>query len=212
MKRTLFQAGLIAALAIPLTLPAAAQVMQNAPESRHTLNHGEFAVYGDMFRYTPKNSSTANFLGLGARVGFNVHPNVALEAEMNYDFAKNYTTITSNGTNGPTTAVTARVRPITGLFGPKFQFGTSGPFRAFLTGKAGFLQTSSSAVRASGSQFTGELSQFGDNGTHFAAYPGGGIEAFLGPIGLRLEAGDEIFLSSGVRNNLRVTFGPSIRF
>jgi opacity protein-like surface antigen len=212
MKRRLFYAGLITALALPLTLTGMAQTMQNPPESGHTLNHGEFAVYGDMFRYTPKNSNTANFLGLGARVGFNVHPNVALEAEMNYDFAKNYTTITTNGTNGSTTAVTARLRPITGLFGPKFQFGTSGPFRAFLTGKAGFLQTSSSNAKPSGSNFTGDLSQFGDNGTHFAAYPGGGIEAFLGPIGIRLEAGDEIFLSSGVRNNLRVTFGPSIRF
>jgi opacity protein-like surface antigen len=214
MKRTLFYAGLIAALALPLSLRAAAQTMQNPPESPHTWNHGEFAVYGDMFRYTPKNSTTANFLGLGARVGFNVHPNVALEAEMNYDFEKNYTTVSTNGTSGSgsSTTMTARVRPITGLFGPKFQFGTSGPFRAFVTGKAGFLQTSSSMVNPSGSTFTGSLSQFGDNGTHFAAYPGGGIEGFLGPVGLRLEAGDEIFLSSGVRNNLRVTFGPSIRF
>jgi hypothetical protein len=210
MKRRLIYAGLITALALPLTLAVTAQTMQHPPENPHTWNHGEFAVYGDMFRYTPKNSTTANFLGLGARLGFNVHPNVALEAEMNYDFEKNYTTVSN--TSGTTTTSTARVRPITGLFGPKFQFGTSGPFRAFLTGKAGFLQTNSSSANPSGSNFTGSLSQFGDNGTHFAAYPGGGIEGFLGPIGLRVEAGDEIFLSSGVRNNLRVTFGPSIRF
>ena len=214
MKRTLFYAGLIAVLALPLSLTGKAQTMQNPPENHHTWNHGEFSVYGDMFRYTPKNSSTVNFLGLGGRVGFNVHPNVALEAEMNYDFEKNYTTVNVNGTSGggTSTTSTARVRPITGLFGPKFQFGTSGPFRAFLTGKAGFLQTSSSYVSPSGSTFTGSLSQFGDNGTHFAAYPGGGIEAFLGPIGIRLEAGDEIYLSNGAHNNLRVTFGPSIRF
>ena len=74
------------------------------------------------------------------------------------------------------------------------------------------LQTSSTTKAASGSTFVGSLSQFGDSGTHFAAYPGGGIEAFLGPIGIRAEVGDEIYLSNGAHNNLRVTFGPSIRF
>jgi hypothetical protein len=45
-----------------------------------------------------------------------------------------------------------------------------------------------------------------------AVYPGGGIEAYLGPIGLRIDVGDEIYFQSGAHNNLRLTFGPSIRF
>ena len=40
----------------------------------------------------------------------------------------------------------------------------------------------------------------------------GGLEGFVGPIGLRLEAGDEIYLNNGTFNNLRVTAGPTFRF
>ncbi len=43
-------------------------------------------------------------------------------------------------------------------------------------------------------------------------YPGGGIEAYLGPVGLRLDVGDEIYFRGGAHNNLRVTFGPHMRF
>ena len=43
-------------------------------------------------------------------------------------------------------------------------------------------------------------------------YPGGGLEAFLGPIGIRLDVGDEIYFESGPHNNLRITIGPTIRF
>jgi hypothetical protein len=43
-------------------------------------------------------------------------------------------------------------------------------------------------------------------------YPGGGVEFFLGPIGIRMEVGDEIYFNDGAHNNLRATFGPQIRF
>lgn len=212
MIRILSRAGLTVALALPLSL--AAQV-QNPPKDTHTLNHGEIGVYGDLFRVSPKNAATVNFLGLGGRVGFNVHPNVALEAEMNYDFEQNYTTIATSGStgSGSSTTITSTIRPLTGLFGPKFQVGTSGPFRAFVTGKVGFIEWSTSYRAASGSSFTGAFDQFGNgSNTNFAAYPGGGIEGFFGPLGVRVEAGDEIWVNNGVYNNLRVTFGPTLRF
>jgi hypothetical protein len=43
-------------------------------------------------------------------------------------------------------------------------------------------------------------------------YPGGGLEGHLGPIGLRLDVGDDIYFNSGTHHNLRVAFGPYIRF
>lgn len=231
MNRILACAGLIATLALPLSLVAQdqtppptaqdqaappapmPQTVQNPPKNPHTFNHGEIGVYGDLLRL-----NSVNFLGLGGRVGFNVHPNVALEAEMNYDFEENYTTVNVSGGGGTgtggvgTTTYTSRVRPLTGLFGPKFQFGTSGPFRAFITGKAGFAEFSTGTNAPSGTSFGNAFDQFGGSTTHFAAYPGGGIEGFFGPIGLRVEAGDEIWLSNGAHNSLRVTFGPTIRF
>jgi len=185
--------------------------VQHPPRTEGQYNHGEIGIYGDYFRLTPRGATgSTNFLGLGGRVGFNVHPNIALEAEMNYDFERNYTTVNSSG--GSTHNVTSSVRPLTGLFGPKFQFGTSGPFRAFVTGKVGFLEFSTSHRAASGDSFAGSFDQFGNSGTHIAAYPGGGIETFIGPVGLRVEAGDEMYFNGGTNNNLRVTFSPSIRF
>lgn len=204
-------AGLAAALALPYTMSARAQT---APESSYTLNHGEITAYGDYFRVVPSSGKAINFVGVGGRVGFNVNPHAAIEGEINYDFARNYTTITNNGgtTSGSTTTVTSNLRPLSGLFGPKFQFGSSGPFRAFLTGKVGFLEFSTGGGSPSGNSFSNNLGQFGGTSTHFAAYPGGGIEAFFGPLGLRAEAGDEIFWDNGTYNNLRVAVGPTFRF
>jgi hypothetical protein len=52
-----------------------------------------------------------------------------------------------------------------------------------------------------------------DNGkTDFALYPAAGVEAFAGPIGIRLEAGNDIYFDHGGHNNLLVTLGPQIRF
>jgi hypothetical protein len=132
---------------------------------------------------------------------------VQIEAEMSYDFKRNFTTTFSNGVT--TQFVSANVRPITGLFGPKFQ--TSGPFRAFVTGKVGFVNfdvTNKQPVAG----FTSGIGAITTGDTKFALYPGGGVEGFWGPFGLRLEVGDEIYFDNGGRNNLKVTVGPVLRF
>jgi len=118
MKSLFIRAGLAVALALPVSLTA--QRVQNPPSNPHAWNHGEVGIYGDLFRVSPKNAATVNFLGLGGRVGVNVHPNVALEAEMNYDFEQNYTTISTNGgtCSGSSTTINSTIRPLTGLFGP----------------------------------------------------------------------------------------------
>jgi hypothetical protein len=226
MNRIFGCAGLLAVLALPLSIKAQddqapppsgppPQYVQNSPHHGFDNNHGSIGVYGDLFRVKPAGGNSVNFVGLGARVGFNVHPNIALEGEMSYDFAKNYTALNTGDNSGTlsSTTVSSRTRPLTALFGPKFQFGTSGPFRAFVTGKVGFTEFShSSTTTVSGDTFSNAFDQFGGGTTHFAAYPGGGIEGFFGPIGLRVEAGDQIYFNNGTYNNLRVTFGPEIRF
>jgi hypothetical protein len=195
--------AMILALGTLVALPAALFAQKD---------HGEVGVYADYFRFSPGDSAT-NYVGIGGRLGINVNPMIALEAEMNYDFARNYTSTYSTGTSagGTTTFVTSSVRPLTGLFGPKFE--TPGPFKAFVTGKVGFIDFSvnnSGTITSGGA--TSAVTGVGGSGTHLALYPGGGIEGFFGPIGLRAEAGDEIYLNNGTYNNLRVTFGPTIRF
>lgn len=183
----------------------------NAPtHSAYYENHGEFGVFADYFNFK-SGSYNSNYVGVGGRISFNVQPNLALEASMNYDFARNFTTPYSNGVS--TSFVTTSVRPITALFGPKLQFGRSSAVRAFVEGKIGFIDFSTNTSgNVTGGTFSSGISGVGGGGTHLAFFPGGGIEAFAGWFGVRADVGDEIYLNDGTHNNLRVTFGPVIRF
>lgn len=169
-------------------------------------DHVEIGVFANYFRMSDS-SPARNFVGVGGRAAFNIRPSVQLEAEMAYDFKRNFTNTFTNGVT--TQFVNTQFRTLHGFFGPKFQTG-SGPFRVFVTGKVGFDNFSINNQNAP----EGFVNTVGlTNGTTaFAVYPGGGIEGFAGPIGLRAEVGDDIYFNNGAHNNLRVTFGPQFRF
>src|SRR5579872_5759500 len=59
-------------------------------------DHAEVGVFAEYFRFTDP-GPTRNYIGLGGRAAFNVHPSVQIEAEMGYDFERNYTSTFSNG-------------------------------------------------------------------------------------------------------------------
>ncbi len=169
-------------------------------------DHVEVGAFADYFRFSNA-SPVRNFIGVGGRAAFNVRPSVQIEAEMAYDFKRNYTNTFTNGVT--TVLVNTGFRTLHGFFGPKFQTG-SGPFRVFVTGKVGFDNFSVNNQNAP----TGFVNTVGltTGKTAFAVYPGGGFEAFAGPIGVRAEIGDDIYFINGAHNNLRVTFGPQLRF
>jgi hypothetical protein len=172
----------------------------------HDMDHVEIGGFLDHYRLSDP-GPTRNFIGLGGRAAFGITSNVQIEAEMAYDFKRDYTSTFSDGLT--TTNVTSRLRTLHGFFGPKFQTG-SGPFRVFVTGKVGFDNFGvSNATPPAG--FTNSVG-LATGATYFALYPGGGVEAFAGPIGLRAEIGDDIFFNGGAHNNLRATFGPQFRF
>jgi hypothetical protein len=197
MKRIALFAALIVALAAP-------SLMMAQSEDRE---HAEFGVFADLFRLSRTNPNV-NFIGLGARAGFNVSSHTQLEAEMNYDFKRNFSSTFSNGFSA--SVVNTRLRTLHAMFGPKFNTNVHG-VRAFGTFKVGVVNFTASNQNAQ-QGFTSSLGSITDGNTRPAIYPGGGIEAFAGPIGLRVEAGDEIYFDRGARNNLRVTFGPQFRF
>jgi hypothetical protein len=188
--------ALVASLAIPSVMMA--------QENR---DHADIGVFADLFRLS-RTSPNINFIGLGARAGFNVSTHTQLEAEMNYDFKRNFSNVVSNGFS--TSLQNTRLRTLHALFGPKFNTNVHG-VRAFGTFKVGMINFSASNQNAP-QGFTSSLGAVTTGNTRPAIYPGGGFEAFAGPIGLRLEAGDEIYFDHGTRNNLRVTFGPQFRF
>src|SRR5437588_553145 len=126
-----------------------------------------------------------NFVGVGGRAAFNVRSSVQIEAEMAYDFKRNFTTTFSNGVS--TQLVSVSLRPLHALFGPKFSTG-GGPFRLFGTFKAGLINFSVSNQNAL-SGFQSSLSDVTTGNTSAAIYPGAGLEGFFGPIGLRADIG-----------------------
>jgi hypothetical protein len=168
-------------------------------------DHVEVGVFADYFRMD-RTEPNLNYAGLGGRLAFNLRPSVQLEAEMAYDFDRAY----NNFDEGTGTIVRSQTHILHGLFGPKFQTG-SGPFRFFVTGKAGLISFTTNDQNAP-TGFKSALGAVGNGNAKFAVYPGGGVEGFVGPVGLRLEVGDDIYFDNGARNNLRVTFGPTIRF
>lgn len=176
-----------------------------AQENDH-MDHVEIGAFVNYYRLSDP-GPTRNFLGLGGRAAFGIRPSIQLEAEMAYDFKRNYTNTFSDGITSVN--VTSQLRTLHGFFGPKFQTG-SGPIRLFVTGKVGFDNFSVTGASAPAG-FTNAVG-LGTGATYFALYPGGGIEAFAGPIGVRLEAGDDIFFNGGAHNNLRVSVGPQFRF
>lgn len=156
-------------------------------------------------------TSTNNF-GLGARFGYRIHRDVLLEGELAYDYGLNFNEAYRNIVNGNVTAVERTSIGVTqGLFGPKLQ-PSGGGFRPFVTLKAGFVDFRLSPSLLPYSDVASTVFGLRTSNLNAAIYPAAGIEANVGYVGLRLEAGDEIYFNNGAPNNLRITFGPILRF
>jgi len=156
-------------------------------------------------------TSTNNF-GLGARLGVRIHRDVMLEGELAYDYGINFDEAYRNIANGNITAIERTSIGVThGLFGPKLQPGGGG-FRPFVTLKGGFMDFRFSTSLLPYSDVASAVFGLRTSNLNAAMYPAAGIETTLGPVGLRLEAGDEIYFNQGAHNNLRFTFGPILRF
>lgn len=159
---------------------------------------------GAFFNYTRLANTSTNFYGVGGRIGFNVAQHVQLEAEMAYDFQQNLN-CSSVGNSFTCVTTNPTLHMIHGAFGPKFQVGT-GAARAFFTLKGGLINFSTS------NSFPTQIGTIRGGDTNAVFYPGGGVELFAGPIGLRGEIGDEIWFNNGANHNLRIMVGPELRF
>jgi hypothetical protein len=171
-------------------------------------DHIEVGAFADYFRLSQTHT---NFGGLGARVGVGVFPHIKLEGEMSYDFDQAFTEgFTDTGT-GQLFIQRTGMRVLHGEFGPRVDLG-HGRIRPFVTLKGGFMNFRINNEPATFSTFLSSVDNLRRNNVDGVLYPGGGLEGHLGPIGLRLDVGDEVYFNNGAHNNLRVAFGPFIRF
>ena len=171
-------------------------------------DHINLGVFADYFR---SNQTGTNMAGLGGRVGVGVLPHVKLEGEMSYDFNQVFTEGFASTSGGGLTFQNTGARTLHGLFGPKLELGHRW-FRPFLELKGGFVNYSFDARPASFSTFVSTVENLRSQNINGVVMPGGGLEGRLGPVGLRLDAGDEMYFNHGTHHNLKVTFGPFIRF
>ena len=156
-------------------------------------------------------TSTDNF-GIGGRFGYRVHHNVMLEGELAYDYGINFDEAYHNISNGDIAAIERTSIGVThGLFGPTLE-PAKGGLRPFVTLKGGFVDFRFSTSLLPYSNLASAILGIRTSRLNAAIYPGGGLEASLGPVGLRFELGDEIYFNNGGHNNLRITFGPMVRF
>src|SRR6266487_1419173 len=129
-------------------------------------NHFEAGVFFDYFRLNNPVAEDTNFYGVGGRLGFNVSRHVALEAEGAYDFAQNADLFDVD----LGAFVTSPVRVTHFMFGPKFQAGSTGPVRFFVTTKGGLIDFSTDA------SFTGQVQGIPGPNTFATFYPAVGFE------------------------------------
>src|SRR5260370_40409747 len=134
-----------------------------------------------------------------------------VEAEMSYDFRQAFTESFANGNDGAITFQNSNIKVVHGLFGPKFVAG-HGAIRPFVTLKGGFVNFRLDPRPASLAGFTSSIDNLRANNVSGEIYPGAGLEGHLGPVGLRLEAGDAFYFAGATDNTLRGAFGPFIRF
>jgi hypothetical protein len=174
--------------------------------ARDRIEMGVFLDYLDISQ-----TGTSNF-GLGARFGYRVYPSVMLEGEFAYDYGLNFDEVYRNVASGNLAAIERTSIGVTqGLIGPKLQ-RSSGHLHPYATLKAGFADFRLSPSLLPYSNVASPIFGLRTSNLNAALYPAAGISATVGPLGLRLEAGDEIYFNRGPHHNLRITFGPILRF
>jgi len=167
---------------------------------------------GLLLDYLNVSQTQTNNFGISGRLGFRVHRDVMLEGELAYDYGVNFQEAYADIANGNVTAIEQTSVEVTqGLVGPKLQ-PARGHLRPFVTLKGGFVDFRLSPSLVPYSSVVSTVFDIRDSNVNAALYPGGGAEATLGPLGLRLEFGDLIYFNHGCQNNLRITFGPTLRF
>jgi len=167
---------------------------------------------GVFLDYLDVSQTSTNNFGLGARFGYRVHHDVMLEGELAYDYGINFDEAYRNLTSGNIGAIERTSVGVThGLFGPKLQ-PAGGGFRPFVTLKGGFMDFRLSPGLLPISNAVSTLLGLRTSNLNAAIYPAAGVEAAIGPVGLRFEVGDEVYFNNGAHNNLRLTFGPIVRF
>jgi hypothetical protein len=172
--------------------------------------HVELGVFGNYSR-VDESPAGQNLVGLGGRADINLARILQLELEMAYDFKYPHV----QTTQGASAVVfnTTQLGVIHANAGLKLQ-SRGGSFFAFVKGGVNQYQIEAEVQTVTGVPPTVSKVRLPDR-TYLKGilYPGAGIGFHAGPLGIRVDAGDEIlWIDGSASHNFRLTFGPTIRF
>jgi hypothetical protein len=171
--------------------------------------HLELGGFGSYQKYD-RVGFPQNAFGLGGRLDVNFTKYLQIELESSYDFKHAEVNFTS--TSATALLTQSKLGVLHGNAGLKLQ-SPGGSFFFFLKGGANRFDEEITATTASGFPTTSTITSGTSNSfAKGVLYPGGGVGFHAGPLGIRIDAGDEIYWDHGARHNLRVTFGPTFRF
>jgi hypothetical protein len=170
--------------------------------------HVQVGVFADYFRLS---QTDTDLLGVGGRASFVAYKRLKFEAEMSYDFSRAFTEGFTDNSTGTVIVQRTNLQVIHGLFGPRINLGRHA-IQPFVTAKGGLINFRLDNSPATFGTFASSVSGLRENNVMGTFYAGGGLEGHLGPIGLRLDIGDEMYFNNGTHSNLKATFGPVIRF
>jgi hypothetical protein len=170
--------------------------------------HVQVGIFADYLRFSQTDN---NFGGVGARASFQAYKRLKFEGQMAYDFDQAFTEgFTDTGT-GVVTVQRTGLRILHGEFGPRINIGHHA-IQPFLTLKGGFINFRLDNAPATVGTFFSSVNGLRAKDVSGVLYPGGGLQGHLGPIGLRLDVGDEMYFNHGTHHNLSVAFGPVFQF
>jgi len=170
--------------------------------------HVQVGVFADYLRFSQTDN---NFGGVGARASFQAYKRLKFEGQMAYDFNQAFNEgFTDTGT-GTVTIQRSNLRVLHGEFGPKINIGHHA-IQPFVTLKGGFINFQLSDAPATVGTFFSSVDGLRRNSVNGVLYPGGGLQGRIGPIGLRLDVGDEMYFNHGTHHNLSIAFGPTFNF
>jgi hypothetical protein len=177
--------------------------------STASAQHVEVGGFGTYETYDQVDFPDHGF-GLGGRIGFNVHRFLQLEFETGYDFKHPSFRVTNTVTGA--TLTNTKLGVLHANAGLKLQ-SAGGSFFFFLKGGVNRFDQELDLVTVTSIPTVSTITQGSENSfSKGVLYPGAGIAFYAGPLGIRLDGGDEIYWSNGARHNWRFTFGPTIRF
>jgi len=172
--------------------------------------HIELGVFANYDRQDQPHVAQQLF-GVGARADVNLVRILQLEVEMAYDFK--YPHFEATQQTDVVTLTSNKLGILHANAGLKLQT-RGGSFFLFVKGGVNQYRTESQVGTATGVPLIYSVVQLPDREfTKGILYPGGGIGFHAGPLGIRLDAGDEIsWINGDANHSLRVTFGPTFRF